>query len=208
MGTTRFQTKRTQLLVSAFLLALIVSLPHIALARDSDIISEIDVSGNDRLTNTEITSMCPIDLGRQINRSELETLLACLADTDEFDAIDLDTYAGRLRISVVEKTLSKGKISVGLSVSSNRGPAVQIEAIKPMLFNRPLTGRIKVQSSEESTAASIILEDTKFLGTPYKRKLNLSFLKNSLDERAYDDKRTRLAASLEFPVRENSKIAL
>ena len=202
------KNKIIPILVNTLLTALILSLICPAMARDSGSFSQVDISGHNRLTTDRILYMCPIDLGRHFEKTELEVLLACLVASDEFDSVNLDIHADRLKISVVEKAFNKKKLSIGASVSSSRGPAAQIEVAKPTLLNRPLAGRIKLRYSKEFTDAVVTLEGYKILGTSYRGKSELSFVKNSFEDLTYDEKRIRLTASFGFPIGENSEITL
>ncbi len=208
MDTPMYKSEITPLFVCMFLAVFIASLPGFTMARDSGFVSRVEISGNNRLADGAILNMCPIDLERSFIRSELEALLVCLVDTDEFDSVDLDIHANRLKISVLEKTPNKGKLSIGVSVSSNRGPAVQLEATKPTLFNRSLAGKMRLRYSKESTDANVALKSNQFFGTSHKGKVELSFIKNAFEELPYDDKQTRLAASFEFPVGKNSEVVI
>ena len=86
----------------------------------SEVINNIEVKNNDRITKETIITFGGIELGKDYNQEQLNNILLNLYDTNFFSDIKFDVQGGTLIVSVVERKIIQQIVLNGVKAQKTK----------------------------------------------------------------------------------------
>ena len=91
-------------LIRKFLIFLVFSL-FLSKITNAEIIKDFNIKGNDRVSNETVIMFSKLNIGKDVNRSDLNNSLKTLFQTDYFKNVSLDMNQGIVNITVEENPI-------------------------------------------------------------------------------------------------------
>lgn len=193
-----------QFLYGSSALLVFTTLGGMAFAQSADGVKfdGIDVRGNTRLSDAEVRDLCGIDAAKIYSDAALAGTVQCLAQSEEYKSVSLDTEGRTLIVNVQEAPKYTGLLDVSVSADTDRGVSGRLYIEDRDFLDRGLTASGELELAREEKTLSLGLSDPDIFGSGYRGGVALSYGQFEYDDATYKFRRLTVAPFVTVPLSE------
>ncbi len=175
-------------------------------------VERIDIEGNQTTLDRVIRRQFETVEGDPFNPREIRAAAERIRDLGYFSEAEVTGRDGstpeQVIVDVDVTEQPTGSLGLGLNYSVERGVGVSFNFAEPNFLGRGQTVNFAIDTGTQNSNSNIAFVEPFFLGRDLELSLGAFYAESSIDTLTFDTRSVGFTSGLEFPVGEDSRLAL